>query len=167
MNMNTKTILNAAALLLMVAGIFLRADYRPGGHIAIGASALIMLCTLFAFAVKDNKAAGLSDALNSVLTTTLVLLILGALFKIQHWPGATTLTVAAYAMVFLVPVILVFQKSEFRISRQYFFTFSVFLILASSVFIRQNPVAQYVGEGWDKPIHENQIEQQELPEVEE
>ena len=150
--MNTKKILNIVAFALVVIGIMLKATYVAGGPIALILSAAIMVLTLFVFAVKDNKDAGLTDGMNYFLTGTLAFLIIGAIFKIQHWPGAGLFIIPAYALVFILPVILFFQKGDFKISKQFFITFSIYFILLVSVFIRQNPISQYIGRGWDFPM---------------
>lgn len=150
--MNTKTILNIVAFALVVIGILLKALYIAGGPIALILSAAIMVLTLFMFAIKDNKEAGLTDGLNYFLIGTLAFLIIGAIFKIQHWPGAGLFIIPAYVLIFILPVILFLQKGDFKISKQFFITFSIYFILAVSVFIRQNPISEYVGRGWDFPM---------------
>ena len=150
--MNTKTILNITAFALVVIGILLKALYIAGGPIAIILSGVIMLLTLFLFAAKDNKEAGLTDGMNYFLIGTLAFLIIGVIFKIQHWPGAGLFINPAYALIFILPVILFLQKGDFKISKQFFITFSIYFILVVSVFIRQNPISNYVGRGWDFPM---------------
>ena len=136
--MNTKKILNIVALVLVVIGLFLKTNHFMGANIAIILSALTMLVTLFMFAVKDNKEAGLSDWLNYFLVGTLSLWIIGAIFKFQHWEGSAIFLFVGYALAPLVPIALIFQTSDFKISKQFFITFFIFFILLLGV-VPRNP----------------------------
>jgi hypothetical protein len=150
--MNAKVILNATAFVLAVTGILLTATYMAGGRIAIILSAATMMVTLFMFALKDNREAGVGNGLNYFLTGSLVFLITGLIFKIQHWPGAGMFVQVSYPLVFILPVALLLQKGDFRISKQFVTTFFIFFILVVSIFIRENPIAQHIGKGWDHPL---------------
>ena len=153
--MNTKTILNIASFALMAVGIALKASYMAGGPIAIILSCAIMLYSLFMFTVKDNKEAGLTDGLNYFLIGTLTLWIIGSIFKIQHWPGAGIFVYIGISLGIILPIILIIQKAEFKISKQFLIIFCIFFMLITCVFIRNNPVVQLVGKGWDYPMEEN------------
>ncbi len=153
--MNTKTILNIAAFALMAMGIALKASYIAGGTIAIILSSATMLYTIFMFAIKDNKDAGLTDGLNYVLIGTMALWIIGSIFKIQHWPGAGIFGFVGIFLGIILPIILILQNTEFKISKQFLITFCILFMLITSVFIRNNPVVQLVGKGWDYPMEEN------------
>ena len=142
--MNTKKILNIAAFALAVIGVLLKANHLMGGTIAMMLSGITMLASLFMFAVKDNTEAGLSDGLNYFFVGTLALYIVGIIFKLNHWPGAGIFVMVAYPLAFLFPIILMLQKSDFKVSKQYIITFFIFFMLLITRF-PNNPISQYCG----------------------
>ena len=153
--MNTKAILNSVAFALMIIGIALKASYNPGGTTAIILSSATMLLTIFMYGVKDNKEAGLTDGLNYFLIGTLAFWIVGAVFKMQHWPGAGLFVYVGIPLGIILPIVLILQKADFKIAKQFLVTFLIFFMLITSVFIRNNPVVQLVGKGWDYPMNED------------
>ena len=140
--MNMKKILNIAAFVLAVAGVLSKANHWPGANIALILSGATMLVTLFLFGVKDNKEAGLSNGLNYFLVGTLALFIVGIIFKIQHWPSAGIFVVMGYALAFLLPIIIIVQKRDFKVSRQFTVTFLTYFIILISLF-PNNPAEKY------------------------
>jgi heme/copper-type cytochrome/quinol oxidase subunit 4 len=140
--MNAKKILNIVAFALAVTGVLCKANHWPGASIALILSAVTMLLSLFMFGVKDNKEAGLSNGLNYFLVGTLALFIVGIIFKIQHWPSAGIFVVIGYALAFLLPIIIIAQKSDFKVSRQFTVTFLTYFIILISLF-PNNPVEKY------------------------
>ena len=149
--MKMRSALNSAAFALAVSGLLLKAGYMPGANITLILSAALMLGTLFAFALKDNTAAGVPIGSNGLLVGTLALMILGAMFKIMHWPGASVLSVIAYAAAFALPLVLVVQQRAFAISKQYLVTLFTFLVLILGV-LPHNPISRFIGPGWERPL---------------
>ncbi len=150
--MKTRSALNSAAFALVVCGLLLKAGYMPGANISLILSAALMLGTLFAFALKDNTEAGVPMGSNRLLVGTLALLILGAMFRIMHWPGGPVLSVVAYLAAFALPLVLVVQQRAFAVSKQYLVTLFTFLVLILGV-LPHNPIARYIGRGWDHPLN--------------
>ena len=105
-----------------------------------------MLLTLFMFAIKDNKEAGMSDGLNYFFVGTLALYIVGVIFKLFQWPGAGIFVYTAYPLAFIFPIILIMQKNDFKVSRQFIITFFTYFILLISYF-RYNHVTNYFNGG--------------------
>lgn len=124
-----KKILNLLALILVIAGLCLKMNGIEGANIVILISAVTMLLSHGLFTINDNKEAGLSNWLNYLLVGILTLFIVGALFKILHWPFSTMLLVAGFGLLPISILALIFQKEESKISKQFFITFFTFFIL--------------------------------------
>ena len=146
--MNTKKILNIVAFGLVVIGLSFKSLHWPGSSLIIILSGIIMLLTLFMFAVKDNKEAGVSDGLNYFLAGTVALYIIGAIFKFQHWEGAGIFVIVAYILSIAFPIILIAQKNDFKVSRQFLITFFTFFLLLLGT-LKNNPISRFLGSGGD------------------
>lgn len=142
--MDTKKILNISALVLTVAGVLFKIEHWPGANILIILSGLTMLLTLFMFGIKDNNEAGINNTLNYVMIGTLAIWIVGGLFKILHWEGATIFLYAGYALALVIPIALIFANNNTKISRQFIITFFTFFLLFIGL-IRNNPIAENFG----------------------
>ncbi len=140
--MKTKTILNLTAFALVVTGVLFKANHFFGANIMITLSVAIMLFNLLRFGLKDNTEAGLNKPLNYFLIVTVAFYIVGILFKLMHWPGAGIFVYTAYPLAFVFPLILIVQKNEFKVSRQFIITFFTYFILLISLF-PNNPVTTY------------------------
>ena len=137
-----KTVINIAAFALVVTGVLFKANHLMGANISIVLSVAAMLSALFMFGIKDNKEAGLSDGMNYFLCGTLALFIVGILFKIMHWPGAGIFVYVCYGVAFILPLILILQKNEFKVSKQFVITFFTYFILLITLF-PNNPLTKY------------------------
>jgi peptidoglycan/LPS O-acetylase OafA/YrhL len=152
--MNMKTSLNIAAFALTLLAIVLKASYNPGGSLAlILASAVMLLATLYLYVIKDNKEAGMSDGMNYLLSGTLAIWILATVFKVQNWPGAAMLVFVALLLGIILPILLILSKEEIKSSKQYIIILLVLGMFVTSAFIRNNPVVNLLGTGWDNPIN--------------
>ncbi len=123
-----------AAWLLIFIGILFKAYHWPGANVSILLSAILMIVSLFAFAIKDNRLAGASDGLNYFMVGMLTMFIVVTIFRMQRWPGADHLVMVAFPLAFVFPLFLIFQKGEFKISRQFAITFFTYFILFISLF---------------------------------
>jgi sugar phosphate permease len=144
--MKTQKVLNITAFALVVIGLLFKSLHWPGANIAILLSGVTMLLTLFMFAMKDNTEAGIKDSLNIFMVGTLSLWIIGAIFKILHWQGAQLLVIIAYILNVLFPLVLLLQKNEFKISRQFLITLLIFMLLVLGS-IPNNPISRLFAEG--------------------
>lgn len=140
--MKTEKILNILAFMLVVIGVLFKANHWMGANISIVLAGATMLFTLFIYGVKDNREAGLSNGLNSFLIGTLALFIVGIIFKILHWTGAGIFVYIGYGLGFVFPLILIIQKANFKVSKQFTITFFTYFILLISLF-PNNPVTKY------------------------
>lgn len=140
--MKTKKSINIAALALIVFGVIFKANHWPGANVAITLGVVTMLLSLIMFGFKENKEAGVKNGLNYILIGTLILFLVGLLFKIQHWPTAGVFVVCSYFMGFLLPLIMIIQKNDFKLSRQFSITFFTYFILLITMFPK-NPINQY------------------------
>ncbi len=146
--METKKVLNIAAFALAVISLFLKANHFMGANIALVLSAVLMLVSLFMFALNDNKESGLTPGLNYFLIGTMALFIIGVIFKFMHWPGSGIFVVMGYTLAFILPLILIAQKNDFKISRQFIIIFFTYFILVIGLF-PNNPIHKFLGSAAD------------------
>ncbi len=151
--MKTKSIVNILAFAFLVSGLLLKANHLAGANIAIILSSAIMLSSLFLFALKDNKESGMTDTLNYLLIGSVSFWIISTLFKFMHWPGSQIIAIIGYTLAFLLPIIFIFQKQDFKISKQFFITFLTFFILIIGL-IPHNPISRFLGDGDDYTVSE-------------
>ncbi len=152
--METRKILNCIAFALAVIGIIFKANYFPGANISIVLSGLIMLVTLIMFTIKDNKQAGLSNRMNYFLVGTMAFFIVGLIFKFQHWPSAGMFVIVGYILGFILPIVLIMQKNDFKVPGQFLVTFFTYFILLIARF-PNNPISKYLGNGLEYTITTN------------
>jgi len=153
-----KNILNIAGLALVLGGLIFKANHLPGASVLILLSVLVILLSFFMFALKDNKEAGMKDNLNFILIGFTVVCVIGATFKIFHWPGASALGIVGYILMIILPVIVIVDKTDFKISKQFFFSFLLFFILVLGLF-PNNPIHKLLGSGRDYTISKKAAEQ--------
>lgn len=145
--MNTKSILNIVAFVLVIIGVLLKTNSKVGANIAIILAGATLLLGLFMFAFKDNKETGMTNGLNYLLVGTLAFLIVGAEFKGQHWTGWPLILGIAYILAFIVPIIFFSQKNDFKISKQFFISLYLFFILVLGL-LPHNPISRTINNEW-------------------
>ena len=144
--MNAKTILNAAALLSGIVGIFFKAQHWPGANLLMLAGFGLLLVSALAFTVRDNTDAGTPASLNYVMVAALVFGIAGAMFKIMHWRGGFALSVGSGVLLLLLSLLLLTSKAAVVASRQFVtvLVISVTLLMAVLNMAPGRPVAPEV-----------------------
>jgi hypothetical protein len=152
-----KKILNVSGLLFVLGGLIFKANHLPGASILILLSVLSIILSLVLPALKDNKEAGMNDRLNFILIGISVICVIGATFKIFHWPGASALGIVGYILMIVLPGIILVDKTDFKISKQFFFSFLLFFILVLGLF-PNNPIHKLLGSGRDYTISEKAAE---------
>lgn len=133
-----KTGLNFSAFALAVIGITFKFNYWPGANIAIILSTVLLVFNLSMFVIKDNKEAGMSTGMNYFLSGALALWIVGLAFKFMHYPGANVLVVLSHLVIVIIPLVLIFQKVDFKISKQFLITFFTYFVLLSGFIMVKN-----------------------------
>ncbi|RAK68237.1 hypothetical protein [Hymenobacter edaphi] len=130
-----KTVLNAAALLVGLTGLFFKASHWAGADILILTGFVLLLVSILAFTVSANAEAGVSAPLNYLMVGVLTVGVVSALFRMMHWQGGAMLGVVMVALMVLLCVMLLAGKGNIGASRQFltvtflFFTL-VFAFLA-------------------------------------
>lgn len=95
--------------ILMIVGIFFKFMHWPGAGVCIvlgiGSSSLIFLPLLFTLKVKEKKQAK-DKLITGIGTLAGILMSLGILFKVMHWPGANMMGLGAVIimMVLFLPI---------------------------------------------------------------
>lgn len=151
--MEPKKIFNLLNYLLVFCGILFKAEHWPGANILLILSATMLIIGLILYAFTDNAESGMPRFLNYLLLASAVLMITGAIFRIMHWNGGQIIAVIAYALAFLLPVVLVLFKGSFQVSRQFFFTYLMLMVMVLAL-MRNNPIAQFLGQGRDYTVSE-------------
>lgn len=152
-----KKILNISGLVLVLSGLLFKANHLPGAGILILLSVSSILLNLLIFALKENKESGMKDNLNYMLISFTAVCVIGATFKIFHWPGASAFGILGYLLMIILPIIILADKTDFKISKQFFFSFLLFFILVLGLF-PNNPIHQLLGSGRDYVISEKAAE---------
>jgi hypothetical protein len=131
--MKPKFVLNAISLMFILSGAVLKATHSPGASIAIVLGVFVMLFALLVYAPQEMKAQGLSVAQQMLPIAMAVLLIVGALFRIQHWPGANVLVTLGTAATVLFAFSMVRKSKSINLSQQWATTIVLFLVLLGGV----------------------------------
>lgn len=116
--MNTKTIINAATLLLVAVGIFFKLERWAGANVLLLSGFGLLLVSILAFTVSENAAAGMPAGLNYTAVAALAVGILATLFKLLHWDGGSLLVLLAVGLQAVVSVLLLTSRATIVGSRQ-------------------------------------------------
>jgi hypothetical protein len=127
--MKSKPIFNGLMLVLATAGIFFKTMHWAGASIMLILAFAGLFVSLFTSLSPENKSLGMSPAENGSLLVTFSLLILGAAFRMQHWPGANVLMVLASAATLAMVVYAVYRQNRLKLGTQGTFTILLFLVM--------------------------------------
>ena len=127
--MKSKSIFNGLMLVLATAGIFFKTMYWAGASIMLILAFAGLFVSLFTSLSPENKSLGMSPAENGSLLVTFSLLILGTVFRMQHWPGANVLIVLASAATLAIVVYAAFRQNRLKLGTQGTFTVLLFLVM--------------------------------------
>ncbi|WP_400193242.1 hypothetical protein [Hymenobacter sp. B81] len=114
-----KTLLNAAALLIGLTGIFFKANYWAGADILMLTGFALLLISIVAFTVSDNNEAGVNGAINYLMVATLAVGAIASVFKVMHWEGGGMMGLLSVVLMLLLTVMLLLSKSKIGASRQF------------------------------------------------
>jgi membrane-associated HD superfamily phosphohydrolase len=147
--MNSKKVLNGAALLLGLLGVYFKVEWWRGADVLILLGFGALLVSVLGFTARANAEVGTSELLNYVMVATLTVGILGVVFKFLHWPGSGVLIMAANALLLVLALMLIAAKKTL-FSHQFVTVLAVFFCLVIALFstayvqhgpIRSAPVA--------------------------
>lgn len=131
--MKQNFLINATSLTFILTGILLKALHSPGASIILVLGILAMLAALLIYTPRELKAQGVSTAKQMLPIAAASLLILGALFRIQHWPGASVLVTLGTAASVLLAIEVVRKSDQIKLSQQWITTMVLFLVLLGGV----------------------------------
>ncbi|MBF9141870.1 hypothetical protein [Hymenobacter properus] len=126
--MNVPRLLNGAALLLGLLGVYFKMHWWYGANALMLAGFGALLASVLGFTARANAEAGTSDALNYVMVATLTVGILGVVFRVMHWPGDALLVVASDVLLLALAVLLIFSRNRV-VSHQFVTVLAVFFSL--------------------------------------
>ena len=127
--MKSKPIINGLMLVLATTGILFKTMHWPGASILLILAFGILFLSLFTTLRRENKSQGMSTFENVAMITTFSLLILGAAFRMQHWPGATALVVLATASTLATVLYAAYRQNRIQLGPQGTFTLLLFLVM--------------------------------------
>ena len=155
-----KTKIPTVAFIVLAIGAFFKMEHWPGANILLLLSGLlIMISTMIEFTQleKDSKTRGLQI----VVGVMVIACVLGAIFKIFHWPGANF--IVRVAMNVTIPAAIVFfffGNKEYRLSRN-LVAGIFYLLLLLMIFFPGNPIGEKVHEEHLKNIeHQNTLQEE-------
>ena len=141
--MNSKKVLNGAALLLGLLGVYFKVEWWRGADVLILLGFGALLVSVLGFTARANAEAGTSELLNYVMVATLTVGILGVVFKFLHWPGSGILVMAANALLLALALMLIAAKKTL-FSHQFVTVLAVFFCLVialfSTAFVQHGPI---------------------------
>jgi hypothetical protein len=152
-----KTKLPSIAVIFLALGVFFKMELWPGADILLLLSALIiMISTFIEFTQleKDTKNRGLQI----VVSVMVIACILGAIFKIFHWPGANFFV--NIGMNVTIPAAFVFffyGNKDYRLSRN-LVSGIFYLLLLLMAFFPGNTIGERAHQA-----HQENIEHQNTP----
>ena len=142
--MNRKQLVNGAALVLGLLGVYFKVRWWAGADVLILAGFAALLVSVLCFTARANAEVGTSEVLNYVMVATLAVGILGVVFKFLHWPGSGVLVMAANGLLLVLALMLIVSKKTL-FSHQFVTVLAVFfslvIALFSTSFVRRGPPA--------------------------
>jgi hypothetical protein len=127
--MKAKPILNGLMLVLATIGILFKTMHWPGASMMLILAFGILFISLFTTLNKENKAQGMSGFENAAMISTFSFLILGAAFRMQHWPGAMVLVVLGTACTLALVLYGTLNQNRLKLGAQGTFTLLLFLVI--------------------------------------
>lgn len=108
-------LVGVASTVLLLIGVLMRTMHWPGGGVVmtIAAATFALGYSVMLFLEKNKGAqTGIDKLSNIVALLTMLVVSVGFLFKVQHWPGAGIGIYAAHALLLLMVIILYVQGSK-------------------------------------------------------
>jgi membrane-associated HD superfamily phosphohydrolase len=119
---NSKRILNGAALVLGLLGVY------SGANAFTLAGFGLLLVSVLGFTARANAEVGTSEPLNYVMVATLTVGVLAVVFRFMHWPGDALLVWAANGLLLVLALMLIGFKGT-MVSHQFVTVLAIFFIL--------------------------------------
>ena len=136
MNNNLKRILNILCTIILIVGIFSKHLHYPGASAEIVLStALIIILTCINSVMNKEK-------FNIIIGLSLCVMFFGAMFKAQHWPGASSMAGFGVGLAIAIALLMSFRKENVQLSQQN--GLSVFLLLIFVVTLMANNPLQHM-----------------------
>jgi membrane-associated HD superfamily phosphohydrolase len=158
--MNSKKVLNGAALVLGLLGVYFKVQWWAGADVLILLGFAMLLVSVLGFTARANAEVGTSGALNYVMVATLVVGIMGVVFKFLHWPGHGVFITASTGLLLVLALMLIAAK-KMVFSDQFVTVLAVFSCLVIALFsttsIRRGP-AQAEPLALEMPLSEPELE---------
>lgn len=127
--MKAKILLNTAVFALVLCGVILKATHSPGASISLLLGGILMLVSVLIYVPREMSSIG-STGLRQIVPTVMgSLLILGLMFRMQNWPGASILVALGTALTVVYAFQLVRSNGELKFSSQFVTTMVLFLVM--------------------------------------
>ena len=126
--MKTKQVLNGAALVLGLLGVYFKIHWWYGANLLLLLGFGALLASVLGFTARANAEAGTSDLLNYVMVATLTVGILGVVFRVMHWPGDGLLVWTSDGLLLVLALMLIFSNNRV-VSHQFVTVLAIFFAL--------------------------------------
>lgn len=155
-------IFGAVGTLLLFTGILFKFNHWPGAGISIFLGALTVVLgflPLFFIVLHKEQEEKMSPIFSIAGYFTISLLVLGPLFKIMHWPGASALLFFGpmlLAVVFIpLYLVQVFRRSQKLKANAGYMLIIVGIAISSMVMLGSSRISNEVVEKYNKLYFEN------------
>jgi len=128
-------ILSLVSVSLLFIGTIFKMMYWPGVAVIILSGAVIGLLFLLFFINSgiDNINMGIEKNSIVIGSITIMLVLIGFIFKINHWPGAGILVILAHIALFISSIVLFYdaykETDNSKKSIKLFYSFTIFILI--------------------------------------
>lgn len=127
-----KKIFYLVSVLVTFCGAFFKLEYWPGASMLLVLGALLLIIQSVML-IPDMNANNPNKTTSVALCLLFVTMALGAIFKVQHWPGATILLLINMAGILVMSVSLALSSKPMTIPRAALLPlFQVILLLVAA-----------------------------------
>ena len=126
--MNSRKIVNGAALVVGLLGVYGKAQGWAGADVLTLAGFGLLLGSVLGFTARANAEVGTSEPLNYVMVATLTVGVLAVVFRFLQWPGSGLLVWASTGLLLVLALLLVGSRRTV-VSQQFVTVLAIFFLL--------------------------------------
>jgi len=156
-NMEKTKLLNLLAFLATATGAIFKIMHWPGASICLIVGSLLLVIALI-LGLAKNKESGASDMVNYLFTGASVFMVVGSVFMAQHWGGGRVFGMTGHILMFIMPLILLFQKDDSKMSNSFWSSYLVFVFMMVTLMMSRAHHQHHEGETPQEHTEEVQSE---------
>ncbi len=155
--MEKTKLLSLLAFLGIAIGTLFKIQHWPGANISLILGTLFLVIAIL-MGIGKNKESGASDMLNYLFSIALIVMTIGAIFKVMHWPGGGPLGMAGHIFMFIMPLLLLFQKDDAKMSNSFWTSYLIFVMLVVTMLVTFNHSHNQHHEGETPQEHMEEVQ---------